>query len=249
MSLIPITECPKCRTSNAGGQSVCRRCGASLLEDVQYCPQCGSDIGPSAAFCSRCGHRLRNENTEEQGTPQVTVGVPQPVFAASGYGLSLRRVLFMTIVSYGLYLFYWFYLTWKQYRDSTGQEAYPVWHALTLFVPIYGLFRTHAHMRTFRDLMRGKGILTTISAGSAVAAVMVSGAIDWNSFRVGSSGEITQGTAVAVTVLAAISTAIVAWLLLHVQGNLNQYWNHISGGRLTDARIGLGLRSLGYWAG
>lgn len=31
--ITPITECPHCGTANAGGQSVCRRCGGSLFED------------------------------------------------------------------------------------------------------------------------------------------------------------------------------------------------------------------------
>lgn len=53
--------------------------------------------------------------------------------------ISMRRILFMTIASYGLYLVYWFYVTWKQYKDNTGERAYPVWHALTLLIPIYNL--------------------------------------------------------------------------------------------------------------
>ena len=32
LSLIPITEYPKCRTAKAGDQFACRRCGASIFE-------------------------------------------------------------------------------------------------------------------------------------------------------------------------------------------------------------------------
>ena len=39
------------------------------------------------------------------------------------YHISLKRVLFMTVLSVGLYLFYWFYITWKRYRDHTQAEA------------------------------------------------------------------------------------------------------------------------------
>ena len=73
----------------------------------------------------------------------------------------------MAVLSYGLYLFYWLYLTWKQYRDHTGQEVFPVWHALTLAVPIYGLFRTHAHVRSFKELMFSSGVTSTLSPGWA----------------------------------------------------------------------------------
>ena len=76
------------------------------------------------------------------------------------------RILLMAVLSYGLYLFYWFYLTWKQYRDHTGREAFPVWHALTLVVPIYGLFRTHAHVRSFKELMVNSGYFNSHSGRS-----------------------------------------------------------------------------------
>ena len=73
-----------------------------------------------------------------------------------------------------------------------------------------------------------------------MVAVMVSSAIDWQSFRLGFAPEITQGEAVAIAVLDAASIGVVAWLLLHVQKNLNEYWHHVSGGRLTDPRRGIG---------
>ena len=151
----------------------------------------------------------------------------------------MNRVLFMTIISYGLYLFYWFYLTWKQYRDHTREEAFPVWHTLTLMVPIYGLFRTHAHTRVFKDLMTRQGLMTTIAPGWAVAAVLASSALDWNS-TVLSFGELTQATAMTIALLGILSIAIVAWLIMHIQGNLNDYWRHVSSGQLFDARIGVG---------
>jgi len=88
--------------------------------------------------------------------------------------------------------------------------------------------------------MRDGGLVTTISAGWAVAAVWISGAIDFYSFQLAFGEEMTRGTAVAIAVLDGISIVIVAWLLLHVQGNLNSYWRHISEGRATSARIGLG---------
>ena len=108
--------------------------------------------------------------------------------------MSPTRVLVMSVLSYGLYLVYWFYRTWKQYRDHTGTEAYPVWHALTLFVPIYGLFRTHAHMRCYQELMVKDRVATTISPGGAVVLVLISSAVDWASLRMSFSGELTQGT-------------------------------------------------------
>ena len=157
-------------------------------------------------------------------------------------GISLNRVLLMSVISFGFYLFYWFYVTWKQYRDHTGEEVFPVWHAMTLGVPIYSLFRTHAHARVLKELMIDRSLATTIAPGWAVAAVMLSSAIDWNSLRAG-LGEIeglTQATAVRLFFQDVVSIAVVAWLLTHLQGNLNRYWQHVSSGRLLSAKIGVG---------
>ena len=159
------------------------------------------------------------------------------------------RILLMAVLSYGLHLFYWFYLTWKQYRDHTGREAFPVWHALTLVVPIYGLFRTHAHVRSFKELMVNSGVTSILSPGWAVVLVMLSGVLDGISFNVSggffSLQEISQGTALAVTLLAALSIAVVAGLLLQLQGNLNRYWGglpQVTSGEtsLMKARMGVG---------
>ena len=155
------------------------------------------------------------------------------------YRVSLNRVLLMTLISSGLYILYWFYLTWKQYREHTGVEAFPIWHALTLIVPIYSLFRTHAHTRVFKELMARRGLMTTISPGWAVAAVVASSGLSWSTLSV-SFGEISQTDAITVAALNILSLAIIAGLLMHVQGNLNSYWHHVSSGRLLDARIGVG---------
>jgi hypothetical protein len=145
----------------------------------------------------------------------------------------------MTFLTYGLYLFYWFYLTWKQYRDHTREKAFPVWHALTLVVPIYGLFRTHAHTRIFKELMTNRGLMTTISPGLAVAAVVASSALSWSTFGL-SWGNMTLAAAMTTTVIEILSIAIVAWLLMRLQDNLNIYWHEVSSGQLIDARIGIG---------
>jgi hypothetical protein len=142
----------------------------------------------------------------------------------------------MMVLSYGSYLFYWFYLTWKQYRDHTRTEAYPVWHALALSVPIYGLFRTHAHMRSFKKLMLEAGLSNTISPGWAVVLVLISSALDWAPFK---------GSLMLFFIPTFISIAAVAGLLLQVQGNLNRYWTSLGNVRLTDAGVGVGEIVLG----
>ena len=113
--------------------------------------------------------------------------------------VQLWRVLTMTVVSAGLYLLYWFYLTWRLYRDSTGMKAYPVWHALTLFVPIYSLFRTHAHMRVYSEAMSAQNLcddhLPRMGRRCSLRFIhlAVCWRMEWAQYAIGGAGECGSG--------------------------------------------------------
>ena len=219
---------------------------------MPFCPTCGNETQQSHQFCGSCGATLGETQPERVATAQL----PQHVSGDLPYYLSPRRILCMSVLTYGFYLVYWFYITWKQYRDHTGNEAFPVWHALTLLVPIYGLFRTHAHMRTYKELMEQTDVPTTINPAWAVALVFVTGFLDGVSFNLAGGlstlPEMTLALALGLAALNFISIAIVTGLLLHIQGNLNAYWQRITSGwtgagnrELTSARVGVGEVILG----
>lgn len=207
---------------------------------MPFCGKCGQEILASQRFCRSCGTALLHE-TDTQIAHLTTGVTPQTV----PYHISSTRVLLMMVLSYGSYLFYWFYVTWKQHRDHTQAEAYPVWHALTLFVPIYSLFRTHAHVRSFKELMLNEGQTSNLSTGSAVLLMftywvlgVIGLAIGWGNG--GLSSELTQGAAVGSTVTGLISIAVVTWLVMHVQGNLNRYWGSLANMKSVTANVGIG---------
>ncbi len=185
------------------------------------CPRCGTANEPASAYCYQCGLPLEDSGIESEPSH---AGAEQQYAVA--YHIPLWRVAVMTVLSAGLYLFYWFYLTWKQYRDSTDEEAYPVWHALTLFVPIYNLFRSHAHMRVFREMMDGRRIYTTISPVWAVIVIIVTHVlsyIDWN------IPSVTQAQVQTSLAMSMASMVAILALLLHAQSNINRYWIHVYG--------------------
>ena len=185
---------------------------------MPFCSNCGTQILGEARFCQSCG---------------------QPLQRALGYRLSPKRIVVMSILPWSLYLFYWFYLTWKHHRDHTGEQVYPVWHAMAIGVPIYGYFRVHAHARSYKELMTDAGVETTISAGGAVFWVIVFSVLTGieNSLLF---DEITGGVALVLTVIDILSVVIVAGSLLHLHGNINRYWNSLAGSPVPSARIGVG---------
>ena len=188
---------------------------------MPVCAICGTEIAPEASFCQACGHALR---TREVGW---------------NYRISPTRIMVMSVLSWSLYLFYWMYLSWKHYRDHTGEQVYPIWHSLTIGVPIYGFFRAHAHARSYKELMTLANIENTLDPGAVVKALVafwVLGVIE-NTLI---ASETTQLVATGTLLIDILSVVIVAWVLLHLQENINRYWYTVSNGVVQDARVGVG---------
>ena len=114
---------------------------------------------------------------------------------------------------------------------------------MSLGVPIYSFFRTHAHMRSFKELMVDAEVETTIRVGWVVALVLISSVLDGLSFGLtggfGNSSTVTRGTTVLSALLVIASVAIACGLLLHVQANLNRLWERVKGARQIDPGIGV----------
>ena len=218
---------------------------------MSFCTHCGLEYQQPANFCNRCGRALPGAAVraavEESPVAAVRAAVEERAVAAATpslelpYYLSLNRIFFMTALTFGFYLFYWFYLTWQQYRDYTGKEAYPVWHALTLLVPLYNLFRTYAHACAYRDLMRDAGIPGSIKAWLAVVLALIAWILAVAAFRDPFSPlALTRGGAVGIVLVDTIAIAAVIVLLVHLRSNLNGYWQSRPNWRVSSAPVGFG---------
>jgi len=209
------------------GDRFCQICGADFVGNPGLVPRLASTVTypekPQFNEVPRSAYRTANEQTGHLG-----------------YLISLNRIVILTIVSFGFYLIYWFHLTWRDYRDHTGNEAYPIWHALTLFVPIYGLFRIHAHMRSYNQLMSKSGLLNGISIGWVVTVALVAGIFDNAALNLSGGlafDNYTFGAAIASEILFAISLTLVVGLLLHVQSILNRYWAGLENVQIVPSKV------------
>ena len=188
---------------------------------TNYRAKCGAAAGREDHIFENCGNCHYGS---EQFIPNV---------------IPIQRVVLMTVASGGLYFFFWFYLTWKQYGDHTREQVYPFWHVVTQSVPIYGLFRVHAHMRTYAGLMSSHDVRSTINPLLAVAIIFIVNVLSPAAWLITLQDHLSQGQAVAALALAVMQTAITAWLVIRVQRNLNRYWNSAST-NVGHARVGAG---------
>ena len=116
--------------------------------------------------------------------------------------------------------------------SETSEEHHPVWHALTLFVPIYNLFRMHHHVSVVRNLATGAGVATSLSVGLIVILFAVSNVLDGISLRIDDRG--------TLIVLGVLSTVLTTTVLYLAQETLNEYWRSVRGANLREARLGVG---------
>ena len=164
--------------------------------------------------------------------------------ATLSYGISTRRLLLLTVLSYGFYFYYWFYLTWKQYRDHTGKRVFPVWHTLSLGVPIYGLFRIHDHMTSYNRLIIRSRPTATINPLLVVALILVTVVLSTVSFFIsgvvsGIGPPAVQSTLMKLAV-DILTIVVTAGLLTHVQPRLNGYWDSLPEATAADGRFDSG---------
>lgn len=214
---------------------------------MPYCANCGTDLQPSARSCQNCGKMVAAEPVTTPVGVETAVAAPEVPFLVPA-----QRIVLMTILTYGFYIFYWAYQTWRHYRDHTKAEVFPVWHALALLVPVYSLFRWHAHVRTFKELMAKSGVPTALSIGWALAGFWVSSSIDFLSLRLTFSDQADKTALAAAFLLDLVSMGIVVWLLTYVQSSINAYWRSLQGvkaipTRTSPAEIVLAIVGILVW--
>jgi len=201
---------------------------------MPFCPYCSHQVESNHVFCGGCGKALPAESSSH---PEETPADHPP--RTLPYRISPTRILVMSLLSYGIYLFYWFFLTWQQYRNYTGNMTFPMWHTLSILVPVYGQYRTHAHIRCINELMFEAGLDCSIKIGWAVALVAVIQTLGYASLFF-NYVEVSPMSALISALLAVASIAIGLGLLLHVQQNLNRYWASLDDVTLVDLNVGSG---------
>ena len=147
------------------------------------------------------------------------------------------------MLSSSFYILYWFYLTWKQLKEATGNPHRPVWHALALLVPIYAWFVVYGHLKTIKGLQDKAEIKPSLNIGGLLAIYVIANVLAFQTIMY-------EGT--AVLILDIISVILMTVFLVVAQNNLNRYWEHVKGSQLSEARVGIGevvfvILGLFYW--
>jgi hypothetical protein len=169
-------------------------------------------VGPPRAFM--------REPTVQEPPAAPRFGPTPPVPGPPDHLPARRRpgwvVVGLTWATFGIYAIIWAGVNWREIkRERRDPTMYPFWHAVALFVPIYGLFRFHANFRSINELLaatrsdervRPLAALTTFVAGNLLAAFPAS------------SQQI-----IALNLVVGMS--MVSWTIYHGQSGMNAYWD------------------------
>ncbi len=237
--------------ASSGGQPRCPRCSAAYSPEHRFCGACGFEFTAAPAVpqaetrpAPEPERRPPREMDRLAGAPydlSTNAGAPaaDQLAGAVPYYIPPNRIILLTVLSAGMYLFYWMYVTWRHYRDHTGQVAYPVFHALTLMVPVYQYFRLHAHMRAYQELMEARGVPSTLSPARSVAVYFGVFLLGMASIMMPSEAPLTLSQQAAYVTITVFQSTFLAWMMWRAQTNLNRLWQHDLGTRLGGMPVGV----------
>src|SRR5206468_4575766 len=75
----------------------------------------------------------------------------------------------LAVLTFGIYPVVWLGATWSEMKRELGESRMDPWgHALSQLVPIYGLFRVHAHYRKLNEMLERWDDRTRVHPGPVV---------------------------------------------------------------------------------
>lgn len=126
----------------------------------------------------------------------------------------LWLVIVLSVLSLGAYIPVWFGLTWAELRRETADETMsPLAHALSIFVPIYGVWQAHRHFTALDALVRKADAARGVDPFTAAIAT----GIWWLTFTHYSTDPI-------FVTLDAIELLAGTGVVVYGQRALNAYW-------------------------
>ncbi len=194
--------CGNCKFQNPDNALFCMECGQKLegvkqetivKEDISTkCPFCSEKIKSDAIKCKHCGEWLNKHSMSqyENQIPQYSNAQP------------IGRLLPALLLSFGLYIFYWYYKNWKHLKNHKNLDISPGGRTVLLIIPIVGYFMLYEQFNDIKNYAKENRCKTYSSGLLVLVFFVISVCLFWVPF-VG---------------------VLFIWPIIVVQETLNEYW-------------------------
>ena len=121
---------------------------------MKQCPKCGFLVNNKTQICPGrypnipCGYDFTNEDNENLKNLCIKdqeIQKKQPLSKPIYFYISIPRLIFMCIISFGLYEIYWIYKNWKFIKKRDEQDISPFWRG------IFGIFFYYSLLKRIKN--------------------------------------------------------------------------------------------------
>lgn len=117
--------------------------GQVVERTTEVCPFCAGEISAGAVKCRHCAEWVDGRRPAR--------GFPQTSRQGFSNGQPVWHLVMLSLATFSLYQFYWFYRNWRHLRSYRDVSIRPGWRTLGLFVPILGYVLAYSQLRDLRD--------------------------------------------------------------------------------------------------
>lgn len=230
--MVTVRYCAACGAPRRAAEDrFCYACGAAYPADTPVANGGvpgfaeSSSAASAAPLTTRTGSVAAPPRPAAWGVPDVG-GVLAAAPPESQRQRPLWAVATLSVCTFGLYLLWWIGASWAEMKRELRDEGmHPFWHAVSLIVPIYGLFRVHAHYATINTMLTAAGASLRLRPGAMVVLVVLFGVLN----RI-----VREDIPAVVWVpLALVATACAAGMVVHGQRGLNTYFQSLPDRTIT----------------
>lgn len=110
-----------------------------------FCIKCRNENLAEAKFCGKCGQKLNAVNFLENDDEisKADIKNTEEIRKTEYYAIPTNRFILYSILSFGIFNFFWFYNNWVAVKKNQSEESdiYPFWRAWFSIFFSFSLFK------------------------------------------------------------------------------------------------------------
>lgn len=110
------------------------------------CPMCSGQILKAAKTCLHCGEGLKISTASANSS------------ATASKQILIKDFIFFSLITFGLYHIYWFYLNWSLLKRERDSRINPVLNTLCLIIPFYNFYMVYKCFKEINALVVEAGM-------------------------------------------------------------------------------------------